>query len=507
VAEVGNQQLCVPLSSYSESIWTDTRQWEWHNNYSPGPEVYDQLWHIRNEPATVTPFLATECPVRNAQSRILDRRQTEGDIQRNFYVVEVIHSSVRGSSTSSTEHGSASNTQTLHVDLSRILEYVSPSELEHFENEQFRIEAEAEAIAMRVEAEELARRRLEKNARIIATGQGSRLLGELSLAHEVRTRGRPRGRGRGRGRGSWHGRGARITNSQSREDDMREELVDVEPEDMLRRVEEDMQFTIAETESDEDDFAAHKRGPTSPSIARSAFVANSALPVPPILSHRRLAAVPSTQYDEDDSDLGLVNVDSRSMSSAAMQLHIEDDVHMRSDGRSEDKTSKSGHRSKRRRTESTAPNQRTQPNDSTLAALCRPYRHVSDALSIPESPAASEFSDNAIPLPPRPVYNSLQYPESDHKELDSIHVRTSIAESPAEDESEDDDGNDAEEYVVEAIIDHYCDDDNKKWYLVKWQGYENSHDWLAAEDLGGAAELVSEYNARMRRKKKKKSRA
>ena len=55
-----------------------------------------------------------------------------------------------------------------------------------------------------------------------------------------------------------------------------------------------------------------------------------------------------------------------------------------------------------------------------------------------------------------------------------------------------------EEYVVEAIIEH-CRKHGKMYYLVKWEGYENSHDWLPEEDLEGAAELVSEYNERTNR--------
>jgi hypothetical protein len=87
---------------------------------------------------------------------------------------------------------------------------------------------------------------------------------------------------------------------------------------------------------------------------------------------------------------------------------------------------------------------------------------------------------------------TVKSPALDH---DGGHERDS--ESVDEDDEED-----AEEYVVEAIIEHYRDA-GKKYYLVKWQGYEDSHDWLPEEDLEGAAELVAEYNEKVRRRKLK----
>lgn len=75
--------------------------------------------------------------------------------------------------------------------------------------------------------------------------------------------------------------------------------------------------------------------------------------------------------------------------------------------------------------------------------------------------------------------------------------------APVEEQSEDDsEEDDAEGYVVEAIIEHYRDAWGK-FYLVKWQGCKNSHDWLPEEDLEGAAELVAEYSEKVRRKKMK----
>lgn len=436
----------------------------------------------------------------------MDRRQTEGEVQRNFYVVEITNFIGRKTSQSSVEDAGKGITEIYHVDLSRILEYVSADELERFENEQFQIEAEAEAIAMHIEAEEVARRRLEKNARAAATGQGSRMFKDLGLDGEVRTRGRPRGRGRGRGRGSWRGSGALTMMNKY---DMREELVDVEREEALRR-EEDMQLIIAETDSEDDDVAADSQARTSPNIARSAFVANSALPVSPPLPYRRPSMVAITQRDtsealEDDEapDIELVNRDARSMSSAAMQLRVEEDDRGRSIAETDEGSSHSHqHRGKRRRTESTASNQRQLPTKTTLPERRLVYQD-SYAPNIPESSADSDASSDAIPAQePIAAYRSLQ-PRGPDFELDNINVQSPVVGHNGEHQSEDggaDQDEDVEKYVVEAIIEHYREA-GKTHYLVKWQGYEDRHDWLPEDDLEGAAELVAEYNERVRRRK------
>ena len=70
------------------------------------------------------------------------------------------------------------------------------------------------------------------------------------------------------------------------------------------------------------------------------------------------------------------------------------------------------------------------------------------------------------------------------------------------DEESDPDESDTEEYVIEAILDHSCIDDTK-YYLVKWQGYENSSDWVSAEDLAGAPEMVAEYEEKVRRRRRR----
>jgi hypothetical protein len=91
---------------------------------------------------------------------------------------------------------------------------------------------------------------------------------------------------------------------------------------------------------------------------------------------------------------------------------------------------------------------------------------------------------------------------------DTIHVITSRngttpnSRQPTYVHSGEDEEEDVEEYVVESIIEHFYEGD-KKYYLVKWEGYEDSHDWLPEEDLQGASEVVEEYNERIRRRDRK----
>ncbi|KAF2033864.1 hypothetical protein EK21DRAFT_97980 [Setomelanomma holmii] len=483
-----------------------TMVWEWES-YTPGPEVYDQLWHIRKEPAKVTPFLPTECPLPNARTRILDRRQSEGEIQRNFYIIEVTHMKKRGSSTLSDADEVTDSVETVHADLSRILEFVSPDELERFENEQFSIEAEAEEVARRAEAEEVAHRRLDNNARMAGVGKGSRMLSGLGRDAETRIRGRPRGRGRGRGRGSWRGRGALVMNGRLSEmdEDAREELVDAEPVEALLRAEDALQQIIAVSESD-DDSEADRHNHNSPGIARSAFVANSALPVSPVASLRRINGISKarSRRPERPSDgsfnIDLIDADARSMSSAALQLRLEDDFSGRSDDISDEEVeSVDQHRGKRRRTESTVSQRRESQQRTTYSAPHprRTYPQLPFFSATEGAISNSDASDESIRAQPHTaVYHGIHPASRTSADHDTIAVQ-----SPRYgEEKETNDEDDAEKYVVvEAIIEHYRES-GRKYYLVKWQDYEDSHDWLPEEDLEGAAELVAEYDEKVRRR-------
>ncbi|KAI8241041.1 Chromo domain-containing protein 2 [Colletotrichum sp. SAR 10_98] len=65
-----------------------------------------------------------------------------------------------------------------------------------------------------------------------------------------------------------------------------------------------------------------------------------------------------------------------------------------------------------------------------------------------------------------------------------------------EDEDEDDDDLEADEYVVEKILDHQVGDDGLVNFRVKWEGYEKKADqtWEPEDSLKeGAAEILEEY--------------
>ncbi|KAJ7777227.1 hypothetical protein B0H16DRAFT_1879339 [Mycena metata] len=64
------------------------------------------------------------------------------------------------------------------------------------------------------------------------------------------------------------------------------------------------------------------------------------------------------------------------------------------------------------------------------------------------------------------------------------------------------------EYEIEAILDAKKGyfPKNKTGYLVKWKGYDESHNsWVAEDDAGGAGELIDEFEAKLKKKKQQQS--
>jgi hypothetical protein len=434
------------------------------------------------------------------------------------------------------------------VDLSCILRYVSSAELERYENEQFRVEAEAEAVALRADAEELARRRLKKNARVPGAGRGSWMVSRPDLETEAPTRqpGRPRGsRGKGRGRGRGRGRGSMVVSSRSRNADMQEGLVHAESE-ALHHEEEGIKTIIRETNAEKNE-EAHARAQTSPSLMRSAFVANSALKGSPV--QRRLSASftlrgePEAPEIDDDSDFGLDGYDAGSTSSAALQLRLEDDIRGRAIQESKQQLmdiDEGEHCSKRRRTESaassgwmpTAPTVsipedafRQTPLFQDRSSVLDSDSHTADEAippdafhqtslfvdrsSLPESD--SDSADGSIPAQPPSVPHHIPQ----HRLHNGADAEDTIRVSSQADRSahhqqhqrshQHEDEESVEEYAVESIIEHFCKG-GKKYYLVKWEGYDDKHDWLPEEDLEGAADLVAKYNEQISRSKGKEMR-
>ncbi|KAJ4345112.1 hypothetical protein N0V95_005925 [Ascochyta clinopodiicola] len=479
--------------------------WEWET-YKPSPEVYDNIWHVRQAPTTITPRPSNDCPIPDARSRILERRQSEDGFGRNFYFVEITY--LGGQEPTSTWVQSSDNserggTEVERVDVSRILQYVSPRELERFENEQFKIEAEAQAVADREEEAEQIQRRMQKNARMAMSGRGrsNYMLDGLGIDPDLqstavvrgRLRGSGRGRGRGRGGGGWRARGSSVLGGLQRELPQ-DAIVDSQPSQTSGRRTQRPFTEIAETdvESSERDSESGLES-TSPDLLRSALVANSALSLSPVVPNRPAPPVALQRGHPEALNIGSSNAISedgtdRSMTNAAAQLQFEgsfgDFILVASGSVSSD--NEDAHRSKRQKTESV-----------------KPHQELMFPPSSSHQPSDSESEDDSIsPDPPSTIETHRR-----HVDIDNIrptftaapplsHLEE-IANTPSSSGDED-----AEEYVVETIIEHYYDE-GRKYYLVKWEGYEDSHDWLPEEDLEGAAEMVNEYNEKLRRRKEK----
>lgn len=403
--------------------------------------------------------------------------------------------------------------------MSQILKYVSRRELERYEQEDYAQQARAEEIARRAEAEELAKRRLQKNFREPGISKGIALLENLELGSaEVpkRGRGRPRGSGRGRGRGrgrarrSWLGRGDVATTT----DD------DADPEEVYQSLTEQelLEAEMLETSDDDEAEEAALSKPSSPNFARSSFVANSALPLSPVAMHRRLSKtlipphlLPARESpaDERSASDDEEQRSARSISSGTAQPGLEYDIRgqqffdMDEDGEesegSENMDDMDQHRTKRQRTESTSS---TRAPESSRPGLLhswakQPTTHTrssssTDPLNANESSTSDDETDGHAA---------------------NAQLRSEIEETPdlaAPNDNRYEENGDVEmidseeEYVVESIVSHSYEN-GKRYYLVKWEGYDDKSDWLPEDDLLGARELVTKYNERLFRTKGKEA--
>ena len=321
------------------------------------------------------------------------------------------------------------------------------------------------------------------------------MLDSLGIDPELQATSKTRGRPRGRGRGSWRARGGVASGAMRVNEIAQDEIVDSEPSQSYMQGTETLGSEVLETSSESEDDLAE---PTLPGLMRSAFVTNSALPVSSVQQYRlggltalrRNNSVPDV---DDDDDIARENDDdNESMLSDAMQLQVEGghgettSTESDSDGLSD----RDRRGAKRPRTESATPQH----------TLMFP---PSSQIEVPES------EDSSIPPDHRPSsVEAHQYNDADFNT--HLALRTGLSSSQyakvspdgaLDDSEEESDDEDAEEYVVEAINEHYYDDDGKKFYLVKWQGYEDSYDWLPKADLEGAAELVHKYDESIKRNK------
>ncbi|KAJ7036502.1 hypothetical protein C8F04DRAFT_953658 [Mycena alexandri] len=70
------------------------------------------------------------------------------------------------------------------------------------------------------------------------------------------------------------------------------------------------------------------------------------------------------------------------------------------------------------------------------------------------------------------------------------------------------DGDEEAEYEIEAILDAKKGyfEKNKTGYLVKWKGYDETHNsWVDEDDAAGAGELIEEFEAKLKKKKQQQS--
>ncbi|KAF2733712.1 hypothetical protein EJ04DRAFT_564843 [Polyplosphaeria fusca] len=423
--------------------------WE---EYTPSREVYNSLFRLHKAPPTITASLPSSCPIPNARSCILERRQTEDGLSRQYFRVLIRRQRVQSESGSESQHDSDSDSddedeedEVEEVDMSRILQYVSMGELERFENAEFEAEAAAEAAVRRADAEELARKRLEKNAR---TAKGSRMLSGRGLEDDAPRRGRPSKRGRGRWRGGHTSlsRGAGPLPSV-----VQQMALDDEPHPV----------TVAEIpeSSSEDEL----QGPSSaanhlsPGLQRSSFIAGSAL------ADTSIFDIEESEKEDDD--------DKTSMPSAALQL-FDERRHR------EPSLGELGNGTKRKRTEGLTMSRRPSTTHRDIPPPKPDPRLSKQATSQPPLSSSSSTLASSRPSHPTP-------------EVPETQENTIVAEEE-----------DAEDYAVSAILAHSFDDQGTKYYLVQWEGYPAS-DWLLEDDMEGAREMVDAYERSVRRKKGK----
>ncbi|KAF2112257.1 hypothetical protein BDV96DRAFT_649063 [Lophiotrema nucula] len=527
---------------------TSFPKWEWRI-YEPGPEVYDSLSRLRRAPPTITPALSDECPIPHAETRILDRRQTEDGFYRQYYRVQIR----RWASSPGAQQNGASNASSARsseaaeevdeevdeeveeVDNSRILRYVSRRELERFENAEFRAETEAEAVAKRAAAEELARMRLEKNARVPGAGRGrgrgkgSRMLAGLGLCEDkVVRRGRPPKKAWFRGRG---GRGyGKVGGREADTEDMEDAIEGMgDDEGMQMDGREDLKRVIDEIEEEEEPEDTQLDSNTLV-MRRSSFVLGSALADSPTLLQRKIPELSEIEQSSSEEE------DRSSISSAAQQLMTERDHKQptpaeASDSDSDSNSDDRGRRStKRRKTESTS-SSRLPPSSSRKPTKSAPSKPLSRMTlhsrapapqnRDPDSTSESESSSSVEEVPESIDLLKQFTTQPSHRTSTSTststvsqHIPQAPTASPSKpnpnsppeeavnDDDDDDDDND-DEIAISAILAHSYDD-GTKYYLVKWAGYKDAEDWVVETELAGAREMVEEYERRGGRRRGRK---
>lgn len=317
----------------------------------------------------MTPTLPNECPIPDTRTRILERRQTEDGFGRNYYLVEITY--LGGQEPTSTWVQSSDNTEKLGTEVERvyvncILQYVSPRELERFENEQFRIEAEAQAVAEKEEEAEQVRRRMKQNARMAGSKKvkGKQTPNGLDRDPELQSTGKVRGQPRSKEKDG------PVIDSAAHRELPQNEIARSEASQTDGPKPQTLEDEIAETSIDLEDIESEKDvpKPVSPGLMRSSFVANSALPLSPVQKHRLAPSIALRRCHPEVPDIGDSDTPSDGdedgfMPSAAMQLHLEGEFNnvRITEPDSVSSHNEDAHRSKRQKMENMEPQQNLVP--------------------------------------------------------------------------------------------------------------------------------------------------
>lgn len=369
---------------------------------------------------------------------------------------------------------------------------------------------EIEAVAARAEAEERARKRLEKNTRPPSMRHGSKMVGGLGLDDERQPapRGRPRGRGyrqsRGRGRRRRHEMPMLPLEPKTSMDAELDELANVDEKDEIRGdmdTEEQLKSygeieerIIPESEEDEDE-ENEENDKTSP-MMRSSFITGSALATSPAALRRSSmisgspvasfsAAVRRGQPEVPDIDDSDFDDDNGSVSNSASEQMINRQFGEHVATESDSEAYEDSRAIKRRRTENVS--------ISLQASVVR--------LSSERSNAGTPLRRDFPPDAPIETFISGSKEQTSNDDFPASHPQIfgAIDTTKEQDGGSEED----EEYVVEAILEHSYQD-GIMYYLVKWEDYGEASDWLPEHDLDGAAEMVAEYKNRLKRRRGKR---
>jgi hypothetical protein len=426
-------------------------QWEYEVQYTPGPDVYNMLHRVRRAPPTITPNLPNACPIgiRGSLSKIVDRKQYQTTPKKHYYEVEV---RVPLPPDVDLDDGSDGDS-----DESASEEALLPEELHDIDwdtDSSWRVavvQVDVSRILRIVSSRELERfENAEFRKEVELGAQVKKWEAEERAAYLMEKNEAAPGAGRGSrmlvGLGSSfiavnQGRGRARPPKRGRGRGGRNHWLS------SRTARGDETTASAGAAGGTFEALDLAGSATEDEEEGEALQHTSPIMLSSFVANSALPLSPLTVRRGHPEVPDIDDSDDESMSSAAQQLAYEKQLHERQVSASEDERP-----SKKRRTDSI-----------TRADVLRAAERLSFARN-----HASEDSGSGDESSGRP--------------------------SAAEDEQD-------EEYVVDSILEHSYQD-GVKYYLVKWEGYDDASDWLAEDDLEGAVELLEEYNATIRARRR-----